>query len=52
VVKAFIDSFMSSIALAISVVPEGLPAIVTISLALGAREFARRNALIRKLSLG
>ena len=50
VIKAFIDSFMSSIALAISVVPEGLPAIVTISLALGAREFARRNALIRRLS--
>lgn len=49
-VKAFVDSFMSSIALAISVVPEGMPAIVTISLALGAREFARRNALIRKLS--
>jgi Ca2+-transporting ATPase len=50
VVKALIDSFMSSIALAISVVPEGLPAIVTISLALGAREFSRRHALIRKLS--
>jgi Ca2+-transporting ATPase len=50
VIKAFIDSFMSSIALAISVVPEGLPAIVTISLALGAREFSRRHALIRKLS--
>ncbi|MEM3547253.1 MAG: cation-translocating P-type ATPase [Candidatus Bathyarchaeia archaeon] len=50
VVKAFIDSFILSIALAISAVPEGLPAIVTISLALGAREFARRNALIRKLS--
>jgi len=50
VVKAMIDAFMTSIALAISVVPEGLPAIVTISLALGAREFARRHALIRKLS--
>jgi Ca2+-transporting ATPase len=49
-IKAFIDSFMSSIALAISVVPEGMPAIVTIGLALGAREFARRHALIRKLS--
>jgi len=49
-VKAFVDSFMSSIALAISVVPEGMPAIVTIGLALGAREFARRHALIRKLS--
>jgi len=50
VVKALIDAFISSISLAISVVPEGLPAIVTISLALGAREFARRHALIRKLS--
>jgi len=49
-IKAFVDSFMSSIALAISVVPEGMPAIVTIGLALGAREFARRHALIRKLS--
>jgi len=48
--EKFIDAFMSSISLAISAVPEGLPAIVTISLALGAREFARRNAIIRKLS--
>jgi len=49
-IQAFIDSFMTSIALAISVVPEGLPAIVTVSLALGAREFAKRNAIIRRLS--
>ena len=49
-IKAVIDSFMTSIALAISVVPEGLPAIVTVGLALGAREFAKRNAIIRKLS--
>jgi len=48
--KALIDSFLVSIALAISVVPEGLPAIVTITLALGAREFAKRNAIIRRLS--
>jgi Ca2+-transporting ATPase len=49
-ISAIIDSAMTSIALAISVVPEGLPAIVTIGLALGAREFARRNVIIRKLS--
>lgn len=49
-IQNFIDAFMSSISLAISAVPEGLPAIVTISLALGAREFAKRHAIIRKLS--
>jgi len=48
--EGFILAFMSSISLAVSAVPEGLPAIVTISLALGAREFAKRNAIIRKLS--
>jgi Ca2+-transporting ATPase len=48
--KGFIEAFMSSISLAISAVPEGLPAIVTISLALGARELAKRHAIIRKLS--
>jgi Ca2+-transporting ATPase len=49
-IEGFIQAFMSSISLAISAVPEGLPAIVTVALALGAREFARRNALVRKLS--
>lgn len=49
-VEGFIQAFMSSIALAISAVPEGLPAIVTITLALGAREFAKRNAIVRRLS--
>ena len=48
--EGLIQVFMSSISLAVSAVPEGLPAIVTISLALGAREFAKRNAIIRKLS--
>lgn len=48
--EGFIQAFMSSIALAISAVPEGLPAIVTIALALGAREFAKHNAIVRKLS--
>ncbi|MEM3551439.1 MAG: cation-translocating P-type ATPase [Candidatus Bathyarchaeia archaeon] len=49
-IEGFIGAFMSSIALAISAVPEGLPAIVTIALALGAREFAKRNAIVRRLS--
>jgi Ca2+-transporting ATPase len=45
-----ITFFMLAVGLAIAAVPEGLPAVVTISLALGMREMIQRHALIRRLS--
>ncbi len=48
--KQIVEMFMLAVGLAIAAVPEGLAAVVTITLALGMREMIRRHALIRRLS--
>src|SRR5690606_38125060 len=43
------DMFLTAVSVAVAIVPEGLPAVVTLTLALGAQRMLHRRALIRKL---
>ncbi len=48
--KPMLELFMSSVSLAVAVIPESLPAVATIVMAMGVQRLAKRNAIIRNLS--
>ena len=48
--RDILEMFLLSVSLAVSVIPEGLPAVITLTLALGVQRIAKQHAIIRKLA--
>ena len=46
---SFVELFQAVVGIAVSLIPEGLPALITITLAIGVQRMAQRNAIIRRL---
>jgi calcium-translocating P-type ATPase len=45
----FVELFQAAVAIAVSAIPEGLPALITVTMAIGVQRMAQRNAIIRRL---
>lgn len=48
--RAVFEMFLTAVATAVSVIPEGLPIVMTVALSVGVRRMARRNAIVRRLA--